>query len=149
MPVHFADEVKLSAYLSALCLWLFRKPLDVQVGFGLGAGTGDPEEVTERLRLFAGYEVASLTWMTLVDPEPGLRQAIPWVQRPGLENAGIFDPSLEPKKDVENWIRTARTAKTGGLSLDFIDVSRKEYIETRHAHRPAVESFSGNNLVFP
>jgi hypothetical protein len=131
---HLAGEAKVSAFLTALGRWLFEKPLEVQVGFGLSVGTGDPEEVSENLLRIAGEGPSSLNWISMIDPEPELHKAIPWRLRPGLNRTGLLDPRTEPKKHTEEWIRSVRVAEIGRHGSEFIDIGREEYLDDPALH---------------
>jgi len=131
---HLAGETKLSAFLAGVSLWLFEKPLEIQMGFGSSLGTGDPEEVSANLLRIAAQGPSSLNWMSLIDPEPELYKAIPWSLKPGLNRTGLLDPGFEPKKHTEEWIKTARVAEIGGRGSEFIDISREEYLDDPAMH---------------
>ena len=134
MVSHLAGEAKLSAFLAAVSLWLFEKPLEIQMGFGGSLGMGDPEEVSVNLLRVAAQGPSSLNWMSLIDPEPELHKAIPWSLKPGLTRTGLLDPGFEPKKHTEEWIKTARVAEVGGHGSEFIDISREEYLDNPAMH---------------
>jgi hypothetical protein len=130
---HLADELILCSFVAAMGLWLFEKPQEVQVGWGLTRGTGDPDAVTEGILHLAARGLSGLNWLTLVDPEPGLRKTVPWSSQPGLESSGLFYPGLEPKQGAEEWLRAAhRTEK--GRAGDFIDIGRDEYLDNPGMH---------------
>ncbi|RJR31239.1 MAG: hypothetical protein C4576_32095 [Desulfobacteraceae bacterium] len=128
------DEAKVSAFLTAVSIWLFEKPLETQVGLGLSRGPGDPEAVMENILRIAATGASSLNWMSLIDPEPWLRDTIPWTSREGLSRTGLLDPGMEPRRHAEEWVRAARAAEKGGMSSDFIDISKEEYLTDPAMH---------------
>ncbi len=133
-PSTLAEEIRISAFLSALALWLFEKPLEVQCGPGLLGGPGDRDEIAEQLLNLGKQGAASLSWWTLVDPGPAARKEIPWVLRAGLDRTGLLDSNLEPAEGAEEWLRIARAAEPGGGVPDFIDIGREEYLSDPSMH---------------
>jgi hypothetical protein len=129
-----ADELRLSPYVAAVALWLFEKPLEVQTGWGLRGGTGDPDVITEGIHRLSAQGVSGINWLVLVDPDPEIQRNVPWSSHPGLEKAGLFYPNLEPKKSAEEWLRTAHLADKKGPVGDFIDITREEYLEAPMTH---------------
>lgn len=133
-PTRLSEELRISAFLAAVTLWLFEKPLEIQCGGGGMGSTGDPDEIAENLVSLGRRGTASLSWWTLVDPEPGLRKEIPWVLRPGLDRTGLLDPGLEPAKGAEGWLKVARAAEPGRKMDGFIDIDREEYLSDPPRH---------------
>lgn len=134
-PDRLSEELKTSAFLSAVALWLLEKPLEVQCGGGGMGGTGDPDEASEHLVNLGRQGARSLCWWTLVDPEPARRKEIPWALRPGLDRTGLFGPDLEPARGAEAWLRAARAAEPGrGKTGDFVDIGREEYLSDPPMH---------------
>lgn len=135
-PAHLEEEVLLTAYLSSMSHWLFRKPLEVEIGWGLLHGSGDPEGVQEHLGRLAQEEVSGIHWVSLVDPQPGLRRDPPWSLRQGLEQVGLLDCHLEPRHDSEVWLKVMRSTEQRKTGRDFIDVSEDEYLSAPRTHLP-------------
>ncbi|RJR45421.1 MAG: hypothetical protein C4576_12015 [Desulfobacteraceae bacterium] len=131
---HLAGETKVSAFLTAMSIWLFEKPLETQVGLGLSRSTGDPEEVSENILRIAALGATSLNWISLVDPLPELHKTVPWTLSAGLNRTGLLDPGMEPKKHTEEWIKAAGAAEKSRMSSDFIDIGKEEYIEDPAMH---------------
>jgi len=121
-------ELLLVCYLGAMAQWLFSKPVDVEIGWGLLHDSGDPEKIIENLGRLAAQGVSGVHWLSLADPQPGLRREPPWGLRPGSEQAGILDHRLEPREHVESWVRELRSIAESEVRLDFIDVDQEEYI---------------------
>ena len=133
-PSHLSDELRISAFISALAIWLFQKPLEVQCGPGLLGGPGDPDEIVENLGILGRQGAASLSWWTLANPGPAARREIPWVLRAGLDHSGLLHPDLEPVEGAEEWLRAARAAEPGGERMEFIDIGREEYLSDPALH---------------
>jgi hypothetical protein len=121
-------EVLLVSYLGAMAQWLFHRPVDVEIGWGLLQGRGDPEEIMENLGRLASRGVSGVRWLSLADPQPGLRREPPWGLRPGSEKAGLLDQHLEPKEGTETWVKELRSTAESEVRLDFIDIDQEEYI---------------------
>ncbi|MBN1105149.1 MAG: hypothetical protein JXL84_17175, partial [Deltaproteobacteria bacterium] len=135
-PAGLEEETLLAGYLSSLSHWLFRKPLDVEIGWGLLHGPGDPESAQENLARLATEEIAGVHWVNLADPQPGIRKDPPWGLRQGLDQAGLLDSRLDPKEHFEAWIGTLRTAEARKTDLDFIDIDEDEYLSDPRMHLP-------------
>jgi hypothetical protein len=135
-PASFEEEAWLAGYLSSLGHWLFRKPIEVEIGWGLLHGPGDPEVVQENLARLAVEEISGVHWVNLADPQPGIRRDPPWVLRQGLEQAGLLDARLDPKEHSEAWINVLRSTQTRKTDLDFIDIGEDEYLSAPRTHLP-------------
>lgn len=133
-PMGLSEELRVMAYLGGLCQWLLERPVLVELGWGLLAAADDPEEVVEAGRYVTGQGLAGVSWMSLADPRPLLGAEPPWAQRPGLDQAGLLDWGLEPKGETRTWNELIFKQKAGRGALDFIDVSREEYLEDPQTH---------------
>ena len=126
----------MAAYLAAMSRWLFDKPIEVEIGWGLTRGIGDPERVLANLGTLAAQGVSGVRWLSLVDPRSTLQTDPPWSLCAGLEQVGLLDHHLEPKEHSEGWIRQLHPTVTGGPDLDFIDVDEDEYRADPSLHLP-------------
>jgi hypothetical protein len=130
-------ELAMAAYMGVLFQWLFEKPTEAEIGWGLMEKTKNPEAIEEACKLFPGHAVFGASWVTLVDPANDIRNRPPWSLRRGLKEAGLFDRNLEPKEHVETWLedlgsgdRCDRDDRIG----DFIYIGRKEYLSDPYTH---------------
>ncbi|MBN1104439.1 MAG: hypothetical protein JXL84_13560 [Deltaproteobacteria bacterium] len=130
------QEVILASCLGAMAQWLFGKSVDVEIGWGLLHEPGDPEEIMENLGHLVSQGVSGVHWLSLADPQPGLRREPPWGLSAGSEKAGLLDQYLEPKEGAEAWIKTLRSTARTRAGFDFIDVDREEYISDPQLHLP-------------
>jgi hypothetical protein len=134
-PATLAEELRISAFLSALTLWLFEKPLEVQCGPGLLGGPGDRDDIGEHLLNLGKQGAASLSWWTLVNPGPAARKEIPWVLRAGLDRTGLLDAGLEPVEGAEERLKVAAAASAPDRETPgFIDIGRDEYLSDPPMH---------------
>ena len=131
-----AGELMLASYLGTMAGWLFARPTEVEIGWGMLDRIGDTEETLEGFKRLAGHGLAGVNWVSLIDPEPALSSHPPWVLRPGLERVGLIDQGLEPKEHVETWLKEIRSGKPRDGINDFIDISKQEYLDDPHTHLP-------------
>jgi hypothetical protein len=122
--------------LLTLAKWLFRRPTEVEIGWGMLDKARDPVEIVEAGKRLANQGIAGAVWLSLVDPEPGLYAHPPWGLRSGLERVGLLDQDLEPKEYVEFWLKEIRTSEPRDGRADFIDISPEEYVDDPQAHLP-------------
>ncbi|MDY6879265.1 MAG: hypothetical protein SV686_03345 [Thermodesulfobacteriota bacterium] len=127
-------ELWLASYLGTLSRWIFRRPVDIEVGWGLLDQGGDLEETVAAGRRLAMQGLGSVTWLNLTDPLPGLYGHPPWGLEPRLEQVGLLDHGLEPKQWVESLLLEIRKTENRDESENFIDLSRKEYINDPETH---------------
>ena len=131
-----AGELTFASYLGTMAGWLFARPTEVEIGWGMLDRIGDTEETLEGFKRLAGHGLAGVNWVSLIDPEPALSSHPPWVLRPGLERVGLIDQGLEPKEHVETWLKEIRSGKPRDRINDFIDISKQEYLDDPHTHLP-------------
>lgn len=131
-----AGELAMAAYLGTLARWLFGRPIEVEIGWAMVDKVGDTEEVMEGFKRLAGQGLAGATWLSLIDPEPTLYSQPPWILSPGLERIGLLDQGQEPKEQVETWIKEIRSGKPRDGINDFLDISKREYLDDPHTHLP-------------
>ncbi|MCG2774848.1 MAG: hypothetical protein L6406_04125 [Desulfobacterales bacterium] len=129
-----AGELLMASYLGALSQWIFGRPIEVEVGWGLSDKAGDPEEISEAGKRLAGQSLAGVIWLSLIGPEPRLHTQPPWGQWPGLERVGLLGQDLEPKEWVEPLLKEIRTTETRHEVNDFIDLSPEEYLVDPQTH---------------
>jgi hypothetical protein len=129
-----SDEMTVSSFIASIGLWLFGKPLEVQVGWGLSGGAGDPDLIAEEVLRLSAQGTSGLNWLSLIDPDPGTRKEIPWSSHPGLEETALFHSFLEPKEGAEEWAKAAHRTEQKKKIEGFIDVGREEYIEDPAMH---------------
>jgi hypothetical protein len=133
-PMGLSVELKVMAYLGGLCQWLLERPVLVELGWGLLASADDPEDIVEAGRYISGQGLAGVSWLNLADPRPMLRTDPPWALKPGVEQAGLLDWGQEPKDRTQGWIEQIFKEEAGRGTLEFIDVSREEYLEDPKIH---------------
>jgi len=131
-----AGELMVAAYLGTLARWLFGRPIEIEIGWRMLDKIGDTEETIEGFKRLAGQELAGANWLNLIDPDSRLHTQPPWILRPGLERIGLLDRGLEPKEQVETWLKEIRSGKPRDGIKDFIDISKEEYLDDPHTHLP-------------
>ena len=133
-PARGPDDLEAAAYLGALSQWLFGRPTHVEVGWGLVDSLVDPEWVEEAGERLGTQALGGVHWVSLADPEAGLRKKPPWVLYPGLESIGLLDEGLEPKAWAEPCISRIRAAASEAKPTDFVDVGPQEYADDPEMH---------------
>jgi len=136
MAHNLAGELIVAAYLGRLAQWLFECPAEVEIGWGMLDRTDDLEEIVEAGRQLAERGPAGTTWLSLIDPQPGLYGYPPWRLRPGLEGVGLLNHGVEPKEEIVALLEEFRSTEQAGSTDDFIDISREEYLEDPYTHLP-------------
>ncbi|MBU2497371.1 MAG: hypothetical protein KKE57_00570 [Proteobacteria bacterium] len=129
-----AGDLRLAAYLGSLAQWLFGRPAEVEIGWGLMAQQDEPEEISASGRVLAEQGLEGVVWASLVDPEPILRRDPPWLLRPGLEQVGLLQEDLEPKRWVEDLLKEIQSSGEAGKGREFIDLSPEEYLADPRKH---------------
>jgi hypothetical protein len=125
-------DLEVAAYLGVLSQWLFSRPTDVEVGWGFMDRPEDPEWAVEAGERLGRHGLGGVHWVSLADPEPGIRKTPPWVLHPGLEHAGLLDGGLEAKVWAEPCISRIRASEA--RPTDFVDVGPQEYTANPQAH---------------
>jgi hypothetical protein len=133
-PKDLADELFMATYLGTLARWLFGKPTEVEIGWGLMDGARDLEEIIEAGKGLTTSGLAGAIWLNLTDPEPRLYTEPPWDVRPDLDQVGLLDQGMEPKEWVEPWLTEIQATEARAEADDFIDLSPEEYISDPHTH---------------
>ena len=131
-----AGEIMVAAYLGTLARWLFGRPIEIEIGWRMLDKIGDTEETIEGFKRLASQELAGANWLNLIDPDSRLYSQPPWILRTGLERIGLLDQGLEPKDQVETWLKEIRSGKPRDGIKDFIDISPQEYLDDPHTHLP-------------
>lgn len=129
-------EILMATYLGTIARWLFERPIEVEIGWGISDKTGIPEDITEGAKALAGKAIAGATWLSLIDPHPKLNHQPPWVMRPGLNRISLLDHGAEPKEQVETWLKEIRSSTPREGNNDFIDITREEYTADPRTHLP-------------
>lgn len=127
-------ELLTAAYLGNLTQWLFGRPTEVEVGWGMTERMGDPEEIMETFKRSARQGLAGVNWLSLTDPAPNLCSHPPWILRTNLERTGLLDQRVEPKENVEDWLNEVHSIKPDEAINDFIDISVEEYLANPQTH---------------
>lgn len=127
-------ETLVSSYIGALCHWIFNKPVEVVFGWRILNSKRDKNGTMEAISLFSAMGISGIIWPSLVDPEPRLIHFPPWTLEPDLSDISLLDASLEPKGPVQTLLRKICSSTPEVKSLDFIDISRKEYMEDPVTH---------------
>ncbi len=127
-------ELLQAAYAGTLARWLSKKPVEVEIGWGLREKMQDYDAWFETGKKFASQTLEGGIWFNLCDPEPGLYADPPWAIYPGLEEKGLLDQRLNPKYWVEDWINEIKTVKPLDKSNDLLDLSSEEYSSDPEMH---------------
>ena len=127
-------ELLTAAYLGNLTQWLFKRPTEIEVGWGMTERMEDPEEVMDAFVKLVSQDLTSLNWLSLIDPNPKLSSHLPWVLRTNLDRVGLLNQGVEPKEHVEIWLKEIlSTTPKDGIN-DFIDISVDEYLDDPQTH---------------
>jgi len=129
-----AGELELASYLGTMARWLFERPTEIEIGWGMLDNAGNAEETLEGFKRLAGQGVAGANWISLIDPEPPIYSHPPWVLRSGLERIGLLDQGMEPKGQVERWLEDIGSIEPRDNVYDFIDIGKQEYLDDPHIH---------------
>jgi hypothetical protein len=135
-PQNLATELFIISYLGTLAQWLYRRPIDVEIGWGLLDNQNDTEEIVEAGKRLAGQGLTGVNWISLIDPEPKLYKQPPWVLKSGLDSVGLLNHGMEPKEYVENLLGEFHSCKPEEKVEDFIDISLDEYRSDPDTHLP-------------
>jgi hypothetical protein len=127
-----AGELELTSYLGTMAGWLFRRPTEIEIGWGMLDKIGNNEETIEGFKRLAVQGVAGVNWISLIDPEPPLHKQPPWGLRAGIEEIGLLDRGIEPKEHVETWLENIGSIEPRDDIYDFIDISKQEYLDNPH-----------------
>ncbi len=127
-------ELLTAAYLANLTQWLFGRPTQVEVGWGMTERMGDPEEIIETFKRLAHQGLSGVNWLNLMDPKPYLCSHPPWTLRANLERTGLLDQRVEPKENVEDWLKEVCSINPDEAIYDFIDISVEEYLSNPRTH---------------
>ena len=133
-PAGLVGELLMASYLGMLSKWLFGRPIEIEIGWGLLDQAGNPDMILEAGKRLARQSLAGMIWLSLIDPEPRLNTQPPWSQRPGLEQVGLLNHGLEPKEWVEPLLKEILTTKTRREVNGFIDLSLEEYLANPQTH---------------
>jgi len=131
-----AGELMLASYWATMAGWLLERPTQIEIGWGMSDNANNTEDTMEGFTRLAGQGVAGAYWISLIDPEPPLRNHPPWVLRSGLEGLALLDYGMEPKEGVETWLETIEALEPRHDPYDFIDISKEEYLDDPLAHLP-------------
>ncbi len=135
-PHDLTSELTMAAYLGSIAEWLFGRPIEIEIGWGVLYKAGDMEDIVEATRQLAAQGIVGVNWLSLVDPEPWLHRQPPWVLTSGLERVGLLDRGIEPKGRLEAWLREIRSIEPGKRIEGFIDIRKEEYTRDPHTHLP-------------
>jgi hypothetical protein len=131
-----AGELELTSYLGTMARWLFARPTEIELGWGILDNASEHQETMEGFKRLASQGIAGTNWISLIDPEPKVYAHPPWVLRHGLERVGLINQGLEPKEYVGTWLENIGCIKPRDLVYDFIDISKQEYLDDPHTHLP-------------
>jgi hypothetical protein len=129
-----ANDVRAATYLGVMARWLFDCNAEVEIGWDVTEEGFDPETLLRESERLAEQGLEGVSWLSLCDPEPGVKAAPPWNLKPSLSRVGLLDCGLEPKPWVEEWIGQMRSTKPKQGREGFIDLSREEYLGNPSMH---------------
>jgi len=127
-------EILMAIYVGTIARWLYERPIQVEIGWGVLEKANIPEDIAEPARALAGAVPAGAAWTSLIDPHPKLNSEPPWGMRHGLNGIGLLDHGAEPKEQVETWLRAIRSILPHKGADEFIDISREEYTADPRTH---------------
>lgn len=129
-------ELLMAAYLGTVTQWLFRRPIEVEIGWSLLEEMRESEEIIESARRLNGQGLDGVSWLSLVDPDPPLSTKPPWSLWTRLGYVGLLNHALDPKEHVECLINELRLSDSKNRIDDFIDISPEEYIADPRTQLP-------------
>jgi hypothetical protein len=129
-----SHDVMLATYLGVMSRWVFRRNVEVEIGWDMVNKGFDPETLFQESEHLAEQGLEGVNWVSLCDPEPAAKAAPPWNMKPSLSQVGLLDCRLDPKPWVEEWIRQLRSTKRKQGGDDFIDLSLEEYLGNPSVH---------------
>jgi len=131
-----AGELESASYLGIMARWLFARPTEIELGWGILDNASEHQETMKGFKRLASQGIAGANWISLIDPEPNVYAHPPWVLRHGLERVGLINQGLEPKEYVGVWLKELGSGKPKDGIYDFIDISKQEYLDAPHTHLP-------------
>jgi hypothetical protein len=129
-----SHDVTLAAYLGVMAGWIFRRNIEVEIGWEVMEKGFNSESLLQKSERLAEQGLEGINWVSLCDPQPAVRAAPPWIMKPGLSQIGLLDSGFEPKPWVEEWIGQLRRTKPKQGREDFIDLSLEEYLTDPPMH---------------
>jgi hypothetical protein len=133
-PAGPAGELLMASYLATVSQWLFRRPIEVEIGWTFFGQAVNPDMILAAGKRLAKQGLAGVTWLSLIDPAPRLYTEPPWGLWAGLEQVGLLNHGLEPKEWTEALLKEMHTTDTRYEDNDFIDLSPKEYLADPQNH---------------
>lgn len=133
-PAGPAGELLMASYLATVSQWLFRRSIEVEIGWAFLDQAVNHDMILEAGKRLAEQGLAGVTWLSLIDPEPRLYTEPPWGLWAGLEQVGLLNHGLEPKEWAEALLKEMHTTDTRCEDNDFIDLSPKEYLADPQTH---------------
>ncbi len=123
------EEITFAGFLGTVAEWLFNKPVEIEIGWGLRQEPENQETWLEAGRKIAALGFDGLNWLSLCDPMSNLHEEPPWVLYKGLEKASPLSSSFSPKEGIA-WINEIGKVNPLGKAeaREFIDISREEYL---------------------
>jgi len=135
LPDQQLGEILLGAYVGSLGQWLLESPVELVISWRLTSEEIDWDRVLELVPdLFSGRGISGVIWPTLIDPEPSLFDSPPWSLGPKFKGISLLNSGVEPKDHVEALLKGFQSCTPEERKLDFIDISREEYMEDPDTH---------------
>ncbi len=138
-PSHAEKETLVAVFLGALAKWLFKKEVEVEIGWGFDVSPEDLAVWVEAGKRMASGGLGGVNWLSLCDPLSTLREEPPWILHRGLDRASFLNHNLNPKGWLKEWLSGIRSvhALPEEQVLGFIDLSPEEYLlaPTKHLWR--------------
>jgi hypothetical protein len=129
-------EMLVAAFLGALGRWLFKKEVEIEMGWGFRGKLENGGILLDAGKRMFSEGLGEMEWLSLCDPLPSLQEEPPWALHEGLAQASLLSSTFSPKEGMEEWLREIRSTdaspeeRTGA----FIDISREEYFAEPAKH---------------
>jgi hypothetical protein len=131
-----AKEALVAAYLAALARWLFKKEVEIEMGWRFSEELENEGAWYEAGERMASGGLGGINWLSLCDPLSNLNEEPPWVLHEGLAQASLLSRTLSRKEGLEEWFQDIRSvpALPEEEAVEFVDVSREEYFADPGKH---------------
>lgn len=129
-----SGHLHLSAFAGTLARWLWKRPVHVELGWGIPAQPGGFEPFLEDAAALARAGLEGAVWPTLMDPQSSLRRSPPWNLDPTLAAQGLLLPDGIAKEGAAEWVEALRAGKPQADPCGFIDLGREEYLADPAEH---------------
>jgi len=128
-PASLEKEALVAAYLGALTRWLFKKEVEIEMGWEFRGKLINDGPWLEAGKRMASVGLGGVNWLGLCDPLSTLIEEPPWVLHQGLDQASLLGRTLGPKDGLQEWLNEIRSVHSlpPEKTVEFVDMSPEEY----------------------